>query len=122
MSKDVARRVLIVEDEAMIVMLVQDMLAVLGYEVASIACHLEDALGAARGAEINLAILDINLNGKASFPVAEILRARGIPFIFATGYGIAGHDGDFDDVPVLKKPFNVKGLAQALSFAETRRP
>jgi DNA-binding response OmpR family regulator len=120
-SNDVMRRVLIVEDEAMIAMLVEDMLTVLGYEVAGIAYRLEDALGAARAADIDLAILDVNLSGEASFPVAEILRERGVPFIFATGYGTAGHKGDFGDALVLKKPFNVKGLAQALSSAATRR-
>jgi DNA-binding response OmpR family regulator len=117
LSDDTARRVLVVEDEVMIAMLLEDMLTDLGYKVAGIVHRLEEALQAAWSADIELAILDINLNGKPSFSVAEILRARSIPFIFATGYGTAARRGDFGDTPVLQKPFNLRGLTQALDLA-----
>jgi DNA-binding response OmpR family regulator len=116
LSDDIDCRVLVVEDEAMIAMLLEDMLTDLGYEVAGIAHHLDDAMQAAKYADIEFAILDINLNGEASFSVAEILRARSIPFIFATGYGTAARRVDFSDTPVLEKPFNVKGLADAINL------
>lgn len=101
----------------MIAMLVEDMLTDLGFTVIATAYSLEEALRAARSAEIDLAVLDVNLNGKASFPVADILRARGIPFIFATGYSTVGRQTDFRDAPVLSKPFDASRLAQAIETA-----
>ena len=115
MTDGTGRRVLVVEDEAMIVMLLEDMLTMIGYEVARVAYSLEDALKAAEGEQVDVAILDINLKGEASFPVAGILRTRGIPYFFATGYGTTGGGEDFRDVLVLKKPFDVDELAEALS-------
>lgn len=107
-------RVLIVEDESLVGMLIEDMLAELGYDVAAMAARLEQALESARHAEADLAILDLNLDGHRTDAVAEVLRARGIPFIFATGYGSAGVTADWRDVPVLQKPFQQDDLAAAL--------
>jgi CheY-like chemotaxis protein len=121
LSETAGHRVLIVEDEAMIAMLVEDMLVDLGFTVMATAYSLEEALRTARSAEIDLALLDVNLNGKASFPVADILRARRIPFIFATGYSHIGRQADFGDAPVLSKPFNASSLAQAIETAQQRR-
>lgn len=98
-------RVLVVEDEMLVGMLVEDMLAEIGCAVAGVATGLDDALSLARDAEIDFAILDVNLDGRESYPVAEALRARGLPFAFATGYGRAGLDGAYADVPTLPKPF-----------------
>ena len=82
-----AKRVLVVEDEPMIRMLLEDMLGELGYTVAAEAAHLEEALEATKNADFDVAILDANLNGEPALPVADALVARGTPFVFATGYG-----------------------------------
>src|ERR1700681_3198743 len=81
------RRVLVVEDEVIVGMLLEDMLEDLGCEVAAISTHLEQALHLARTLDIDLAILDVNLRGTQSFPVADVLSVRSVPFLFATGYG-----------------------------------
>jgi CheY-like chemotaxis protein len=121
LSEKAGHRVLLVEDEAIIAMLVEDMLIDLGFTVMATAYSLEEALQAACSAEIDLAVLDVNLNGKASFPVADILCARQIPFIFATGYSTNGRQADFRNVPVLNKPFNTSRLAHAIETAQQRQ-
>ena len=112
-----ARRILVVEDELMIRMLLEDMLGELGYTVAAEAGRLEDALAAAQSAEIDVAILDVNLNGQPILPVADALAARGTPFVFATGYGERGLPEPYRDRPTLKKPFQLEGLKQMLDNA-----
>ena len=107
-------RVLVVEDEFLVAVLVEEMLAGLGYEVAQVAATLEAAIDAASNSCFDVAILDINLNGNQSAPVAEILAARNIPFIFATGYGPAGLDSRYADTPTLQKPFYEKDLKRML--------
>jgi CheY-like chemotaxis protein len=82
------RRVLVIEDEVIVGMLLEDMLEELGCVVAAISTHIEEALQLARALDIDLAILDINLGGKQSFPVADVLKSRGVPFMFATGYAL----------------------------------
>ena len=84
------RRILLVEDEAMIAMLVEDMLEDLGHELVRVASRLEDAVAAAGNEAIDLAILDLTLGGALTYPAADVLAERGIPFVFATGYGSAG--------------------------------
>ncbi|HEY0424706.1 MAG TPA: response regulator, partial [Rhodopila sp.] len=74
----------------------------------------DDALDMGRTLAMDVAILDINLNGQLSYPVAEMLQARGIPFLFATGYGMAGVPAELRAVPVLSKPFRQQQLAEAL--------
>jgi CheY-like chemotaxis protein len=110
----VKKRVLIVEDEVLIAMLLEELMERTGYEVVAVSSHLEEALELADTLTIDFAMLDINLNGKESFPVAEILRGRGIPFLFATGYGDSALASDFADVIVVEKPFNRDALRQAL--------
>jgi CheY-like chemotaxis protein len=110
-------RVMIVEDETIIAMLLEEMLQDLGYEVAASIQGLSEATSAARSVAIDLAVLDINLAGVASFPVAEILRDRRIPFVFATGYGPGVLEGRFPGVPVVTKPFAAVQLAQAVRAA-----
>jgi len=112
-----ARRILVVEDELMIRMLLEDMLGELGYTVAAEAGRLEDALAAAQSADIDVAILDVNLNGQPILPVADALAARGTPFVFATGYGERGLPEPYRDRPTLKKPFQLEGLKQMLDHA-----
>ncbi|WP_420142707.1 response regulator [Sphingomonas sp.] len=110
-------RILIVEDEMTIAFMLEDMVSEMGHEVVEVAMRLPDALSAARTAAIDLAILDINLDGRPSFEVADVLRARGVPFFFSTGYGSAGLDRDHADAQVLKKPFQQRDLAGAIDRA-----
>lgn len=109
------RRVLIVEDELLIGMLLEDMLVDLGYEVAGSAARIDEALKFAKEAEFDAAILDVNLNGQAAYPVAEVLAGRGIPFLFATGYGERGLPAAFQDRPTLQKPFQQESLQAKLT-------
>ena len=106
---------LVVEDEAIIAMMLEDYLAELGYEVIAVASRLEEALEKARSVAADVAVLDVNLAGKVSYPVAEVLRARTIPFIFATGYGTAGLPDRLNGAFVLGKPFMIGQLANALN-------
>ncbi len=110
-------RVLIVEDEGMVSMLLEDMLSELGHTVAGLAPRLELARKLAERIEVDLAILDVNLDGEASYPVAEILAARGVPLIFATGYGNTGLNEAWKRMPVLSKPFQIRELAAAIARA-----
>jgi CheY-like chemotaxis protein len=107
-------RVLIVEDEVMISMMVEDMIQDLGCSVIGPAGDLERALALAEEEAIDVAVLDVNLNGLRSDPVADRLTERGIPFIFATGYGVAGLADAHRGVPVLRKPYDEQELARAL--------
>jgi CheY-like chemotaxis protein len=111
------RRILIVEDESMIAMMVEGFLEESGWEVAGWAGGTERALAMARDAEIDAALLDVNLNGQDTFAVADILSERRIPFIFATGYGADGVAKRFRGVPTLTKPFQRNELDRALEAA-----
>lgn len=112
-------KVLVVEDEMTIAFMIEDMLVDLGHEVVGISMRLPDALRAAEDANIDLAILDVNLDGFRSFPVAEVLMRRGIPFAFATGYGRSGIDAPFKDRPVLAKPFLQADLKRLLAITHS---
>lgn len=107
-------RVLIVEDEMLVAMNIEDMLLELGHEVAGIASRLAPALSLASEGNFDVALLDVNLAGEPSFPVASVLRSRGIPFLFATGYGIRGVAEEFRTEVVLQKPFRESELAVAV--------
>ena len=113
---------LIVEDEGLIALLLEELMERLGYEVVAVAATLEQARDLARTAEIDFAMLDINLNGQESFPVAAILRDRGIPILFATGYGDSILASDFADAPVIEKPFNRDELRRVLARLTPGRP
>ncbi|MDB5654336.1 MAG: hypothetical protein JWQ94_1949 [Tardiphaga sp.] len=107
--------VFLVEDEVMIRMMVADMLEELGYSVAAEAGEIKEAVRLAGCTEFDIAILDVNVNGKVISPVAEVLQLRGRPFIFATGYGAQGLPEEFRDRPTLQKPFQMETLAQVLA-------
>jgi CheY-like chemotaxis protein len=111
------KRILVVEDELMIRMLLEDMLGELGYTIAAEAARIDEALQAAKNADFDLAILDVNLNGEPISPVADALVARGMPFVFATGYGEQGLPETYRGRPTLKKPFQLDGLKQMLEKA-----
>jgi CheY-like chemotaxis protein len=107
-------RVLLVEDEMLVAMNIEDMLLDLGHEVAGLAGRLLPALALARETEFDAAMLDVNLAGETSFAVADILIERGIPFLFATGYGLQGIEENYRGHPVLQKPFRTADLGAAL--------
>jgi CheY-like chemotaxis protein len=113
-------RVLVVEDEIMIRMLLEDMLDDLGYEVTGTAGTLDEALGLARQADVDLAILDVNLNGSPVYPVADALAARKVPFMFSTGYGEQGLPESYRECQLLQKPFQLENLERALAMVMNR--
>lgn len=106
------RRVLVVEDETMLGLMVERILADLGCVPVGPATTLAEAIRLASFEEVDAAILDVNLRGRSVQPVAEILRERGIPFLLATGYGTV--DWEDEGMPVLRKPFQHEDLARAL--------
>jgi CheY-like chemotaxis protein len=110
-------RVLIVEDEALVAMLLEDMLEDMGCVLAGAASSLTQALESAGAVDLDVAILDMNLGGQPVLPVAEALAARGKPFIFATGYGESGVPESFRDRPTLQKPFGLRDVEAALKAA-----
>jgi CheY-like chemotaxis protein len=111
------RSVFLVEDEVMIRMMVADMLKELGYSIAAEAGEIGDALKLAQSVEFDLAILDVNVNGKVISPVADLIAARNRPFIFATGYGSSGLPAEYRDRPALQKPFQIETLARMIDHA-----
>jgi CheY-like chemotaxis protein len=113
-------RVLVVEDENLLALLVEDMLAELGHEVVGPVACLSTALEMAQRHDVDIAILDLNINGRDTYPVAAALAARGIPFVFATGYSRERLREPYRNVPMLQKPFQQDDLQKV--FAETCRP
>jgi CheY-like chemotaxis protein len=107
-------RVLVVEDEMMVSMLIEDMLTDLGCTVVGPASRLDEALELAKAGDLDCAVLDVNLGGQPIFPVADLLREQGAPFAFATGYGDAGLRDVDRGSPVLQKPFREGDLARVL--------
>jgi CheY-like chemotaxis protein len=108
------RRILVVEDEFLIRMLLEDMLDELGYAVAAAAGRVDEAAELAKTAEFEAAILDVNLDGHDVYPVADILVARGVPFVFVTGYGGRGLPDPYRQHPTLQKPFQIEDLHKTL--------
>jgi CheY-like chemotaxis protein len=108
------RRILVVEDEMLIGMLLEDMLTDMGYQVVAIVPRLKEALAAVERESFDLAVLDVHLHGESAFPVAEALIAKGVPFIFATGYGERGLPENYRSRPVLQKPFAKDDLERLL--------
>jgi CheY-like chemotaxis protein len=109
------RRILVVEDEFLIRMLLEDMLTELGYELAGVAGRVDEAAELAKTKEIDLAILDVNLDGSDVYPVADILIQRGVPFVFVSGYGGRGLPEAYSDRPTLQKPFQFDELEKTLA-------
>jgi CheY-like chemotaxis protein len=110
-------RVLIVEDEALVAMLLEDMLSDAGYELAATINAIPAALTyvADQAGDFDFAILDVNLNGVPIFPVAEALSMLGKPFAFSTGYGNGGLPPEWRDRPTLQKPFGSSDVERVLS-------
>lgn len=108
-------RVLLVEDEALIAMMAEDMIDSLGHRVVRAATTLADALAACANGDFDVALLDVNLNGDTSMAVATALKARGCFFAFTTGYGAGGVDPEHGDCPVLTKPYALNELEALLA-------
>jgi CheY-like chemotaxis protein len=108
---------LVIEDEGAVALMIEDMLLDLGCEIAASAADLETACELARTAQIDIALLDLNLAGVPAAPVAEILRQRGVPFVFSTGYGASGIPQEFSDYPALGKPFLLSEMREKLLLA-----
>jgi CheY-like chemotaxis protein len=118
------RRILVVEDEALVAMLVEDALVDAGSEVIGPVATVADAVALLdREAPPDAAVLDLNLAGETSVPVADMLAARGVPFVVATGYGAAGLPPEHKDAPVLAKPYDPTELTATLArLCAGRRP
>jgi CheY-like chemotaxis protein len=112
-------RILVVEDEMMVAMVAQAMLESLGHTVIGPAMRLEEALEMAQSADIDFGMLDVNLGRDKSFPAAAALRKRGIPFFFATGYGLEGIVPEYRNELVLQKPFQIADLEGAVASLAT---
>jgi CheY-like chemotaxis protein len=106
-------KLLIVEDDVMIRVVLADMLCELGYTVAAEAASIDEALEATRKTDFDLAILDADLKGRSVSPVADALVARDIRFVFITGYGDHGLSA-YRNRPTLRKPFQIDTLKRAL--------
>ncbi|MHC2301487.1 response regulator [Rhizobium mongolense] len=105
MANQTAIRILIVEDEYLVALHLEDLLTEMGHRVLSSASRINEALHLARTCEIDFAVLDVNLSGTQSFTVAQVLRERGIPFVFATGYGSDGLIDGYHHETALRKPY-----------------
>jgi CheY-like chemotaxis protein len=122
LTKQKTRRVLIVEDDALIAMHLEELLTALGHEVVAQAARIDMALELACKADIDFAVLDINIAGMKSFPVADILHQRGVPFAFATGYGAEGLMDGYRDFPALQKPYGQEDLERTIAQAFHQEP
>ena len=108
------RRILLVEDEGLVALMLEDMLEDMGYDVAYSAASVSQAVAwIEAGGEADAALLDVNLGGEPVFPVAEALRARGVPFAFTTGYGET-RDPRFKEAILLGKPIRLERLVATL--------
>jgi CheY-like chemotaxis protein len=114
MTRLTGRKILVVEDEALVAMLVEDALLDAGAQVIGPAATVGEALRLLDAERPDAAVLDLNLAGETSGPVADLLAARGIPFLVATGYGAEGLPQTHATVPVLPKPYDPEELTSTL--------
>jgi CheY-like chemotaxis protein len=115
------RRVLVVEDEVLVAWLLEDMLTDLGCAVVGPVARVNQALAMIDAAAFDAAVLDINLNGQKSYPVADALAARGVPFVFSTGYVKDSLPDAYQGFPMLQKPFHRSQLGDTLARLLTPR-
>ena len=108
-------RVLIVEDEMLVALLAEAFISDLGHYPVGPAFCLDEALELARHETLDAAMLDMNLGDAKSFPVADLLRARGVPFFFATGYGVEAVRSLYGEAPAIAKPYSMSDIRSALS-------
>ncbi len=114
-------RILVVEDTDLVAMMIEALIDDFGWIMIGPATTLAEALAAARHQAIDAAIIDVNLNGESSWDVAALLRDRGVPFLFTTGYGDkAAFPPGLEASPVLGKPFQMAELERWLRATVTR--
>ena len=106
--------IFLVEDEVLIRIMIVEMLDELGHRVVAEAGSVAETTPIAASEKFDLAILDLNLRGESVLPVARLIEARGVPFLFASGYAATGLPQPFHDRPILRKPFAVKKLDQVI--------
>jgi PAS domain S-box-containing protein len=111
------KRVLLVEDEMLVALMMKDLLTDLGFSVVGPFGGIAEAVEGARDVHLDAAVLDINLRGELVYPVAEFLAARGVPFVFITGYGAESIDRRFAHIPVLQKPIERQSLENIFAVA-----
>jgi DNA-binding NtrC family response regulator len=112
------QRLLIVEDEMLVAMSVEDALRDAGFEVIGIVARVDKAISYIEGeASLDVAVMDLNLAGASSVPIADALVAVGIPFVILTGYGAGGLPPHLRQIPVVSKPFDPQRLLRALETA-----
>ena len=112
-----SRSILIVEDEPLIAMMLEDFLDSLGHIVRGTCDTVQCALDEVEKGGFDLAILDVNLKGESVWPVASLLRERGLPFIIASGGHVDPPPPEFDDAPVIEKPYTVDRVTPAIEAA-----
>lgn len=110
------RRILVVEDDILIAMLIEEILQDLGCVIVGPVATLDAALRLAGDAALDAAMLDVTIRGGHVYPVAERLRARGIPFILASGYGDWALPEAFRDMPRLTKPFTARDIEKQMNL------
>lgn len=111
---------LIVEDEPIIAFSLEDLLISLGCREVHLATHIDKAIHLLLETPVDAAVLDVNIHGHRSYPVALELKKRAVPFIFATGYGDAEHPAEFALVPTVTKPYVPSAIVEALEQARGR--
>jgi CheY-like chemotaxis protein len=107
-------RVMVVEDEVLVSWILEDMLAALGCQVVGPAVRVNQGLALVEAGSIDAAVLDVNLNGQKSYPIADALVARGVPFAFSTGYNKDTMPAEYRDFPMLQKPYSRTNLGKLL--------
>lgn len=117
-------RVLLVEDETLVAMLLEDMIGDLGGTVVGAASRVGRALEIVNdpAMSIDVGLLDVNLGGEDAFPIAAALAQRGVPFAFSTGYGNAGLPELWRSRPTLQKPFTQEQVQSVLSRTLEAKP
>ncbi|MGE4431396.1 MAG: response regulator [Sphingobium sp.] len=115
------RSILIVEDEAMIAMMLEDFLQTLGHHVQGVASSVGEAEDYVRDGGFDLAILDCNLNGKEIWPVAEMLDSANIPYILSSGASASDIPGPFADRPMLAKPYTIGAVSDVITATRNGR-
>ena len=117
-------RLLVVEDETLVAIMVEDMLSDLGCVVVNVAGSVSTGLAFVADPSLALdgAILDVNLGGEKVYPVADALTAKGVPFMFATGYGISGIAESYSHLPALAKPYEPQLLERVLALVLQQAP
>jgi len=119
---ETGNRVLVVEDEILVAMMMKDILTELGFSVIGPFSRLAEAMVAAVHDDIDAGIIDVNLGGEFVYPVADVLVAREIPFVFITGYGVESIDSRFGYVPIVKKPVQRQVLQKIFIPADRGEP